>query len=157
MQVVEFQRGEMLTLRDGRQQEIGVNAESLLPLALWRRARSPDHRRAQATAALQPSPAPKDRAEFQWRVTMPLLANHDCAGRGPRAALPLAGRWRMAAAVGLYVAVFCWRQRLHGARERVARRIPWALWPAPASLLAAVVVAFLGRPRAGVSPKQTAT
>ena len=146
VQVVEFQRGEMLTLRDGRQQ--GDRRQRFESLTYrWRYGAvlgRPDHRRAQATAALQLSPAPKDRAEFQWRVTMPLLAFTMTVLAAALGVRPAAGR---ALAHGCRGGTLCRRvlfggSRSNGARERVARRIPWALWPALLPLLAAVVVAF---------------
>jgi lipopolysaccharide export system permease protein len=149
VQIVEFRRGEMLTLRDGLQQ--GDRRQRFESLTYrWRYGAvlgRPDHRRAQATAALQPSPAPKDRAEFQWRVTMPVLAfAMTVLAAALGAFLPLAGRWRMAAAVGLYMAVFYLAAAAQTALENGSLAAFPGLYGLPLlPLLAAVVVAFLGR------------
>lgn len=149
VQVVEFRRGEMLTLRDGVLQ--GDRRQRFEALRYrWRYGAvlgRPDHRRAQSTATLRPSSAPKDRAEFQWRVTMPALAfamTIMAAALG--AFLPLAGRWRMGAAVGLYVAVFYLAAAAQTALENGALAAFPGLYGLPLlPLLAAVGLAFLGR------------
>ena len=73
----EFFNGYNYLLDQRRKQDITLKFETLIVRLDNQEAQEQYRRKAETTVNLAQSKEPKDIAEFQWRVTTPVLAQRD--------------------------------------------------------------------------------